>query len=213
MKKFLLITLSLLTSLSLTACNDVESKTNELETVVEYLNANSSNYLIQTISDGCCQYTGAVDGSIIKREHTHFAYTEDGAVDYTTHKTCYYDVDNNQSHTMYTSNTTYSYDSDYKTTSSWTTDEKTDVTVPYLLSFDLCACCSEETSNNVFTFTITADEDKEVNKEYSTIKIDLTEGLESVVVTVIMSNGTTTYEISGFNTVDLEIPCLEDCTE
>ncbi|MFI3330066.1 MAG: hypothetical protein R3Y05_06260 [bacterium] len=213
MKKLLCLGLSIVACFSLTACNEEnESNLSDIEQIVEYLNADSANYLIQTISDGCCQYTGAVDGSIIKREKTHYEYKEDGSTDHTTHTTYFYDVNNTQSYTLYTSNTTNSNDANYKTTSTWTSSEKTGAVAPYLLTFDLCACCSEELKTNVFTFTATTNEDSEVNKVYSTIEIDLTKGLENAVVTVIMLDDTK-YEIKNFNTVDLEIPCIEDCTE
>lgn len=206
MKKLLLSVLAIVTAVSTTGCVDLEGNLSDIEQVVEYLNASTANYNIKTISSGCCQYEGSVDGSIVRREKTHYNYDSNGDVSNTEFTVYYYDVTASDAYTIYTSNTTYSADEDYKNPSSWTSAEKISVTAPYLLTFDLCACCSDETSSNFYVFDLEAENDE----TYATVSVDLTNGLSDVVVTVITTGGTT-YQITGFNTVVLELPCTVNC--
>lgn len=206
MKKIILLGLSIFASVSLTGCNESETNYTDIEQVVEYLNASSANYNIKTISEGCCQYAGSVDGNIVLREKTHYNYYENGDVSSTSFTSYYYDVTSSSAYTLYTSNTTSSLDADYKTTSTWESIEKTQLVAPYLLSFELCDCCAIETSTNFYTFDLEAENDK----TYKTVTVDLTNGLSKAVVRVITLDDQT-YEITGFNTVELELPCLVNC--
>lgn len=192
---------------TLVGCTSTDATSfSDIEQVVEYLNSSDANYYIKTISDGCCQYEGSVDGDIITRYKTHYNYDEDGNTTSTNFTTYFYDVKDSTNYTLYTSNTTSSLDSDYKSSSTWSTDEKTG-SAPYLLSFDLCACCSTEDSN-VFTF----DLESENNDVYKKVVVDLSNGIDKVVVTVTTLTNAV-YEITSFNTINLTLPCLDDCSE
>lgn len=214
MKKLIFVLTLIVSCFTLVACTSKESNPEEidltlLETVVSNLN-DERNYLIQTISNDCCQYTGAVDGNKIRNEKTHYAYNDDNTVDYTTFTCYYYNIIGDNEYNSYQSNTTNSKDDDYKTTSTWTQTDNVSGTPSYYLSFDLCACCAEKTANKEeYVFTFSSDEENEINAAYSTITVDLTKGIDNVSVLVVMKNKTTTYKITNFNTVELTLPCSE----